>query len=68
MLPKTEDELKEEWGLERFVGALVVLSDWYLDKRHPISEEQMIILKEQSEDAFRLFASHLFYQTESLIS
>ena len=64
---KTESELKAEWGIERFVNALGVLSAWYIGKQHPISVEQMIELREQSDDAFTVFASRLYHLSESIL-
>ncbi len=62
-LPKTESELKNEWGLERFVTAMGVLSGWMLTHSYPVSSEQLQALMNVSEDALTLFSSRLYYQT-----
>lgn len=59
---KTEDELKAEWGIERFVTALGVLAGWWAGKSHPISLEQLKDLQSKSEDALTLFGSRTYYQ------
>ena len=59
---KTEDQLKSEWGQKRFVIALGILSKWFLDKQHPVSEKQIEQLLSESEDAFTLFASRTYYR------
>ncbi len=60
---KTENELKQEWGQERFVAAMGVLANWQSANWHQgwcPSEEQILELHAESEDALELFTARLF--------
>ena len=52
---KTQKEVEQEWGLERFTTAMGILANWQVRKSHPISTEQILELHTESEDAFELF-------------
>jgi len=63
MAIRTQDELEQEWGLERFVRALKVLAGWHVGLRHghPFSEEEIMTLADSSRDALDLFSARTIY-------
>lgn len=56
---KTERQLKDEWGQERFVEALCALSSWYIEKGVPQSVEQIEALMKSNQDAFDVFVARM---------
>jgi len=64
MTIRTQDELEQEWGLERFVRALKALVNWHIGLRHghPFSEEEIQTLANSSRDALDLFSARTIYR------
>ena len=64
MTIRTQDELEQEWGLERFVRALSVLASWHVGLKHghPFSEEEIMTLANSSRDALDLFSARTVYR------
>lgn len=58
---KAEEQLKQEWGIERFLDAMRFLSEWYIENGQPETVDEMKELHDADLDAFEIFASRVFY-------
>jgi len=58
----TQDQLEENWGIERFVEAMRVLSVWMQNTPPQVTKEQLEDLGEQSKDALELLKSRLHHK------
>ena len=56
---RTQAQLMQEWGQERFATALGALSTWVYQLGHPdpYSTEEIRALQDASDDAFQLFST-----------
>lgn len=62
---KTLTELRTEWGLERYVPALGVVTGWLLGHRHPHSIDVQMELLDKSRDAYSVYLCLMMHGANS---
>ena len=67
MTIRTQDELEQEWGQERFVSALGALATWYREHGMPQTVEAMRALAEASDDAFCVLNARVWEASEDIL-
>lgn len=58
---KTMDELREEWGLERYIPALREVSRFRLAYPDPVSEEDLRRFMVRSPDGWEVYRSYMLH-------
>lgn len=58
---KTTEELQNEWGLERYVNALGILSEMSVHEHLPQTIDEMRELMQLHPDTFEIFAAYTYH-------
>lgn len=66
--PRTQEDLKRDWGQKRFVDAMLSLSSWYQKYGVPQSVEEIKKLLVEKPDAWELFKARTWDESTKLLA